>query len=85
MGETGVKALVLTSFHGWRRWVKNLGFMAEFSAEELRQMEKGLTKVGQAFIEYDLDVTKRYHEKMPQTRFRRRQRHPTAQSSGMVA
>jgi hypothetical protein len=37
--------------------------MAEFSADELRQMEEGLTKVGHAFIAYDLDVTKRYQEK----------------------
>jgi hypothetical protein len=59
--------------------------MAEFSADELRQMEQGLTKVGQAFIEFDLDVTKRYHEKIPQTRFHVRRRQPTADSSGMVA
>jgi hypothetical protein len=73
------------SLHGWRRWVQNLGFMAEFSADELRQMEEGLTKVGQAFIEYDLAVTKRYQEKIPQTRFRSRRRQPTADVSGMVA
>ena len=73
------------SLHGWRRWVQNLGFMAEFSAEELRQMEEGLTKVGQAFIEYDLDVTNRYQEKIPQTRFRSRQRQHTADSSGIFA
>jgi hypothetical protein len=73
------------SLHGWRRWVQNLGFMAEFSADELRQMEQGLTKVGQAFIEYDLDVTKRYQDKIPQIRFRERPRQPTADSSLMVA
>jgi hypothetical protein len=73
------------SLHGWRRWIQNLGFMAEFSAEELRQMEEGLTKVGQAFIEYDLDVTNRYQEKIPQTRFRTQQRQPTADSSGIFA
>ena len=49
--------------HGWRHWIQNLGFMAEFSADELRLMEEGLTKVGHAFIAYDLDVTKRYQEK----------------------
>jgi hypothetical protein len=59
--------------------------MAEFSADELRQMEEGLTKVGHAFIAYDLDVTKRYQEKTPQTCFRSRQRQPTADSNGMVA
>jgi hypothetical protein len=73
------------SLHGWRRWVQNLGFMAQFNADELRQMEEGLTKVGQAFIEFDLDVTKRYQDKIPQIRFRERPRQPTADSSGMVA
>jgi hypothetical protein len=73
------------SLHGWRRWVQNLGFMAEFSVEELREMEQGLTKVGQAFIEYDLDVTKRHQSKIPQIRFRVPKRQPNADSSSMVA
>jgi hypothetical protein len=73
------------SLHGWRRWVQNLGFMAKFNVDELREMEQGLTKVGHAFIEYDLDITKRHQAKIPQIRFRVPQRQPTADSSNMVA
>jgi len=73
------------SLHGWRRWVQNLRFMTQFSSEELHQMEQGLSHVARVFIENDLDVTKRYAEKIPQSRFRIRQRQPSTDSSSIVA
>jgi hypothetical protein len=73
------------SLHGWRRWVQNLRFMAQFSSEELHQMEQGLSQVACAFIENDIDVTKRFAEKIPQPRFRLRQQQPPADSSSIVA
>lgn len=73
------------SIHGWRRWVQNLGFMAQFSSEELHQMEQGLSHVARAFVENDIDVTKRFADKIPQTRFRIRQQQPPADSSSIVA
>jgi hypothetical protein len=73
------------SLHGWRRWVQNLGFMAQFSSEELHQMEQGLSQVARAFIENDIDVTKRFAEKIPQSRFRIRQQRPSTDTSSIVA
>ena len=73
------------SLHGWRRWTQNLRFMTQFSSEELHHMEQGLSQVARAFIENDIDVTKRFAEKIPQSRFRIRQQQPPADSSSIVA
>ena len=72
------------SLHGWRRWVQNLGFMAQFNSEELHQMEQGLSQAARAFIENDIDVTKRFAEKIPQSSFRIRQQQPSTDSSSIV-
>jgi hypothetical protein len=53
------------SVKGWRRWIENLDFMARFSEEELSELEDGLFETGQAFLQYDIDLTKKYQEKTP--------------------
>jgi hypothetical protein len=56
------------SVHGWQKWIQNLNFMSKFSVNELQEMEAGLISTVRNFIEYDLDVTKRHENKIPQIR-----------------
>ena len=53
---------------GWRDWIQNLDFMARFSEDELKAIEQGLLRTVRSFIEYDIDVTKRHENKIPQIR-----------------
>lgn len=46
------------SLSGWMAWVNNPNTMANFSQEELKDMNKYLCKFAESFIEYDLKTTK---------------------------
>lgn len=69
-----INALILAlnaidrSVQGWRKWIQNLDFMARFSEDELKAIEQGLLKSVRSFIEYDIDITKRHENKIPQIR-----------------
>ena len=53
------------SIHGWESWVQSLHFMSKFTEEELGEIEKSLMKLVYTFIEYDIEVTKKYMDKIP--------------------
>lgn len=54
------------SLHGWRGWIQNLNFMSHFSDEDLKQMEEGILRLTHAFVEYDIEITTKHQEKIPQ-------------------
>ena len=62
------------SLWGWKQLVWNLSLMSEFTSEELGEIEQSLNKQIQPFVEYDVEVTKRWKDKFPPTRFVRRRR-----------
>lgn len=53
---------------GWKQWIQDLGFMSRFTMDELREIEEGLMKTVQNFIENDIDVTKRHENKITRIR-----------------
>lgn len=53
------------SIHGWRSWMRNLPLMSRFTIDEIREIDKTLNKLTHAFIEYDIEATKKYHDKLP--------------------
>jgi hypothetical protein len=71
------------SVHGWQKWIQNLNFMSKFSVKELQEMEAGLISTVRNFIEYDLDVTKRHENKIPQIRVGAREKKAKDDSTGM--
>ena len=73
------------SVHGWQKWIQNLSFMSKFSINELQEMEAGLVATVRTFIEYDLDVTKRHENKIPQIRRRVEDKKDKDNPSGMYA
>lgn len=62
------------SIHGWRGWVQNLGFMSNFTKDELTDLEEGLIKSTRSFIEYDIEITKKHMEKIPTIKFTEKRR-----------
>lgn len=48
---------IYRSVVGWFGWVNNPDVMAEFSIEELKEMNNKLIKFAESFIEYDAKVT----------------------------
>ena len=42
---------------GWIEWVDNPDIMANFSLEELLEINKNLAKITRSFIEYDAEIT----------------------------
>lgn len=73
------------SMQGWRSWIRNLDFMSRFSEKELRELEEGLIGRVQAFIEYDIDVTKKYMDKIPTAKFKVRRRKQEVDTGRMFA
>jgi hypothetical protein len=73
------------SLKGWRSWVQNLDFMARFSADELRELEDGLNVSAQAFVQYDVDVTKKYQSKIPTVKFKVRKGRAKVDTRGLFA
>jgi len=51
------------SLLGWMQWVNNPDVMTRFTEEELSEINKRMTEFTRAFIEYDLEVTKKGAEK----------------------
>jgi len=51
------------SLLGWMQWINNPDVMTRFTEEELREMSKKITEFTRAFIEYDLEITKKGIEK----------------------
>lgn len=62
------------SLHGWRGWVQNLNFMSHFSDEELEHIEDGLLHLTHAFVEYDVEITKKHQDKIPEALIAERER-----------
>ena len=76
--------LLERSLHGWRLWVRNLSLMSQFTAEELEEIESALEKHIQAFIEYDIEASKKWREKFPQVQMLpRRPREEEGEGPGM--
>jgi len=45
------------SVSGWIGWISNPDIMANFSLEELKEINENLAKLTQSFIEYDCKIT----------------------------
>jgi len=45
------------SVSGWLQWVDNPDIMANFSLEELQEINKNLAKLTRSFVEYDAEIT----------------------------
>ena len=84
-----INALILAlnamdrSVQGWRKWIQNLDFMARFSEDELKAIEQGLVKSVRNFIEYDINITQQYQDKLPQLRTTRRRKRPNDNTQRM--
>ena len=73
------------SVQGWMSWIRNWPFMAKFTEEELTQIEDGLRTSTIAFIEHDIEVTKRHGAKIPQTKYRKAERRKKGETRGLYA
>lgn len=51
------------SILGWIQYVNNPDIMSRFTREELNEISESLNKFAEAFIEHDIEVTKRGIEK----------------------
>ncbi len=49
--------LIGRSLSGWSTWVNNPSTMANFTQEELVEMETKLTEFTESFLQYDVKVT----------------------------
>ena len=73
-----INSLLLTlnalerSVLGWRSWIGNLSIMSKFSLEELKEIDEALYKQAETVIEYDIEATKRWKDKIPPSRIARR-------------
>jgi hypothetical protein len=56
-------ALIGRSLSGWYSWISNPSIMANFTKEEMREMENKLIKFAESFIEFDIAITKKGLEK----------------------
>ncbi len=45
------------SVSGWIGWINNPDVMANFSLEELQEINKNLAKLTQSFVKYDCEIT----------------------------
>ena len=52
------------SVTGWIEWANNHDVMAEFSLEELKEINKNLSELVCAFVEYDAKITGRAERKI---------------------
>ena len=71
------------SVRGWKAWIRNLSIMSKFSLEELRGMDEALQKKAETIIEYDIETTKRWKDKIPQIRIARRRTREREETRGM--
>jgi len=56
-------AALQRSLLGWMQWINNPDVMTRFTEEELSEMNKRIAEFTRAFIEYDLEITKKGAEK----------------------
>jgi len=56
-------AVLQRSLLGWMQWINNPDVMTRFTEEELSEMNKRIAEFTRAFIEYDLEITKKGAEK----------------------
>jgi len=68
---------------GWRFWVGNLSLMSQFTLEELTDIERVLEKQTQSFVEYDIEVTKKWKDKFPQIRIARERQGEGEETRGL--
>jgi hypothetical protein len=59
--------------------------VARFSENELREFEAELNESAQAFLQYDIDITKKYQSKMPTVKFRIRKGRTKVDTQGLIA
>jgi hypothetical protein len=59
--------------------------MSKFTKEELKELEEGLLKSTRVFVEYDIEVTKKYLDKIPRIKFTTRRRRKRDEPSGLIA
>ena len=52
------------SVTGWMEWANNPDVMAQFSLEELKEINKTLSELVCAFVEYDAKITGRIERKI---------------------
>jgi hypothetical protein len=73
------------SLHGWRGWIQNLNFMSYFSEDDLKHMEEGILRLTHAFVEYDIEITTKHQEKIPQALITEREHtaSPTTQRTNL--
>ncbi len=45
------------SVSGWLQWADNPDIMANFTLEELQEINKNLAKLTRSFVEYDAEIT----------------------------
>lgn len=65
------------SILGWIQYVNNPDIMTKFDREELNEISDALNKFAEAFIEHDIEVTKRGLEKgLGEVREEERKRQP---------
>jgi hypothetical protein len=71
------------SIRGWSSWIQNLDFMTRFNKEELEEIAEGLLTLTRAFIEYDVEKTKKYQHKIPRTEDTTSQRQKQSDPRGL--
>lgn len=71
------------SIYGWRSWVQSLRLMSRFTEDELRDMEERLRKMACAFVEYDIEVTKKHVNKLPRITVAMRNKKENEESRGI--
>jgi hypothetical protein len=59
--------------------------MSRFSEAELKDIEDGLLKFSKTFVEYDVEVTQKHQDKIPEIRFTRRTNKKSGDSKSMIA
>jgi len=52
------------SLNGWKQWIGNLSLMSQYTLEELVEMQRSLEKQIQPLIEYDIEASKKWKEKL---------------------
>jgi len=56
-------AALQRSIMGWMQWINNPDIMTRFTREELSEINKRVMEFTRAFIEYDIEITRKGEEK----------------------
>jgi hypothetical protein len=68
------------SVTGWMEWANNPDIMAEFSLEELKEINKTLAELVCAFVEYDAKITGQTEMELRKSEDRTTKKTPTRKS-----